>query len=75
MEQLRALVPVAQILVAGGCASTHFADPQSHVMVACAKPWRAKTSAGVVILSVPSIDCSTSTDLTEAAMAERCPPR
>jgi hypothetical protein len=72
---MKASVPVAAILVAVGCASTHFSDPHGHVMDVRAKPWRAETSTEVVILSVPSVDRGTRTSMAGAAMAARDPRR
>jgi hypothetical protein len=75
MEHMQALVPLAAILVAMGFASTHFPDPHGHVIDVHAEPWRAETSTEVVILSVPSIDRGTRTNLGGVAIAARDPRR
>jgi hypothetical protein len=74
MEHMKAPVPLATIVVAVGCRSTHFPDPYGLVIDVHAKQCRVETSTEAVILSVPSIGRGTRTNPAGAAIAT-CDPR
>jgi len=73
MEHMKAFAPLAMIVVAVSCRSTHFPDPHGHVIDVHVKQWWVETSTEVVILSVPSVDRGTRTHLVGAAIAT-CDP-